>query len=588
MPEFPNPQQEPGMERRLLIVFALTFLVIILSQPLIKKYFPQTQTPSTAPAPLKPENTPAAPVPQTAAAAPSVVRTEGALRAAGSIKQAASEQETVVENDVYKITFTNQGGRVKSWVLKDYTDNHGQKLDLVNTAAAAKYGYPLSLWAWDEGLRNKINTVLYEPSKTGNQTAPTDLTFEYSDQDVSIRKTFHFDKSYVLSLESSVIQKGTVVSALPMWPAGIGDQLSAASYSSSQIEHQNNGDTERLAIKKISGGGTVAGPFNWAAVADQYFSAVFIPDDPAGSTLVTLRNPLDIPKDPKKPNPQETTRVDVLGAAVGNLKGPTIERLYVGPKSLQVLESVPVPTVTGAAQDLRSLVNFGFFSVIARPLFLWLKWTHEHIIRNWGWAIVLQTLIINLVLLPLRITSMKSMLKMQRIQPQIKAIQEKYKKYSMRDPRKQEMNKEIMDLQRQAGVSPLGGCLPMLIQLPFLFAYYGMLGSALDLRHASWLWISDLSSPDPYYLIPIGIVVSMFIMQRMTPQTGMDPAQQKMMTLMMPMMLGIMSFNLPSGLGLYWSEGNLIGIVQQSIMNRTSLGREMREIAAKRARKKEK
>ena len=170
-----------------------------------------------------------------------------------------------------------------------------------------------------------------------------------------------------------------------------------------------------------------------------------------------------------------------MGAAVGNLKGPTIERLYVGPKSLQVLESVPVPTVTGAAQDLRSLVNFGFFSVIARPLFLWLKWTHEHIIRNWGWAIVLQTLIINLVLLPLRITSMKSMLKMQRIQPQIKAIQEKYKKYSMRDPRKQEMNKEIMDLQRQAGVSPLGGCLPMLIQLPFLFAYYGMLGSALDL-----------------------------------------------------------------------------------------------------------
>ena len=153
------------MERRLLIVFALTFLVIILSQPLIKKYFPQTQTPSTAPAPLKPENPPAAPAPQTAAAAPSVVRTEAALPAAGSIKQAASEQETVVENDVYKITFTNQGGRVKSWILKDYTDNHGQKLDLVNSAAAAKYGYPLSLWAWDEGLRNKINTVLYKPQR---------------------------------------------------------------------------------------------------------------------------------------------------------------------------------------------------------------------------------------------------------------------------------------------------------------------------------------------------------------------------------------------------------------------------------------
>jgi YidC/Oxa1 family membrane protein insertase len=571
------------MERRLLLVFALTFLVIIISQPLIKKYFPSAPAPTPAkteaPAPAPPTVTPAS---------PSIkidVSTEFRLTAG---KQDVAEQETVVENDVYRISFTNQGGRVKSWILKQYDDSHGQPLDLVHGTAAAKYGYPLSLWSWDEGLRNKLNTVLYVPSKTGSLKAPADLTFDYADQDVTVRKTFHFDPSYVVSVESSVTQKGNRVSALPMWPAGMGDQLSPASYSPGQIEHQYNGDTTRLAIKKISGGGTLPGPFNWAGVADQYFAAIFLPDDPASVSLVTLRNALDVPKDWRKPNPQDTTKVDVLGAAVGNLNGPTVERLYVGPKSLQVLESVPVPTITGAAQDLRSLVNFGFFSVIARPLFLWLKWTHQHIIRNWGWAIVLQTLIINLALLPLRISSMKSMLKMQRIQPQIKSIQEKYKKYGMRDPRKQEMNKEIMDLQRGAGVSPLGGCLPMIIQLPFLFAYYGMLGSALDLRHANWLWIKDLSSPDPFYLVPIAIVVSMFIMQRMTPQTGMDPAQQKMMTLMMPMMLGIMSFNLPSGLGLYWSEGNLIGIVQQSIMNRTSLGREMREIAAKRARKKEK
>ncbi len=576
------------MERRLLLVFALTFLVIIISQPLIKKYFPSAQPAS--PAPAKSEPTPIPP-PSPAAAAPVLPSTAGGAKSAptlATVKQGAAEQETIVENDVYRITFTNQGGRVKSWILKKFDDAHGKPLNLVNDAAAAKYGYPLSLWAYDEGLRNKLNTVLYVPSKTGNLQAPGDLTFEYADQDVNVRKTFHFDPSYVVSIESSVTQKGSQVSALPMWPAGIGDQHSAASYSSSQIEHQINGDTTRLAVKKISGGGTLPGPFNWAGVADQYFSAVFIPDDPASVSVVTLRNALDVPKDPNKPNPQDTTKVDVLGTAVGNLKGSTVERLYVGPKSLDVLESVPVPTLSGAPQDLRTLVNFGFFGVIARPLFLWLKWTHQHIISNWGWAIVLQTLIINVVLLPLRITSMKSMLKMQRIQPQIKAIQEKYKKYSMRDPRKQEMNKEIMDLQRNAGVSPLGGCLPMIIQLPFLFAYYSMLGSALDLRHASWLWIRDLSSPDPFYLIPIGIVVSMFIMQRMTPQTGMDPAQQKMMTFMMPMMLGIMSFNLPSGLGLYWSEGNLIGIVQQYVMNRTSLGREMREIAAKRARKKEK
>jgi YidC/Oxa1 family membrane protein insertase len=503
-------------------------------------------------------------------------------------KQASAEVETVVENDLYRITFTNRGGQVKSWVLKKFDDDSGQPLDLVNRAAAAKYGFPLGLWTWDEGLKNKLNSVLYVSSQSGHLKSPAELTFEYADQDLNVRKTFRFDQTYVVQVETSATQKGGTISALPVWPAGMGDQASSASYHSSQIEHQFNGDTERLAIKKVSSGNTVPGPFNWAGISDQYFAAVFMPADPSAATLVMLRNALDVPKDWKKPNPQEQVGVEVLGVAVGNLKAPTVERMYVGPKSLSVLESISVPTVINAPPDLRGVVNFGFFGIIARPLFLWLSWTHQHIVNNWGWAIVLQTLIINLALLPLRITSMKSMLKMQRIQPQIKSIQEKYKKYSMRDPRKQEMNKEIMDLQRSAGVSPIGGCLPMVIQLPFLFAYYAMLGSVLDLRHANWLWVRDLSSPDPFYVLPILIVVSMLFVQRMTPQAGMDPAQQKMMTFMMPLMMGFMSFTLPAGLGLYWMEGQLINIAQQWSLNRTSLGREMRELAAKRARKREK
>jgi YidC/Oxa1 family membrane protein insertase len=580
--EFQNPNQEPGMERRLLIVFALTFLVIAISQPLLKKYFPQSVTPPRTELPAKAPQQVVAP--ESSAAAQMAATT--AVSVAG--KQASAEAELVVENDFYRISFTNRGGQVKSWVLKKFDDDRGQPLDLVNGAAAAKYGYPLSLWTYDEGMRNKLNSALYVSSQSGNLKTPAEVTFEYADQDINVRKRFRFDQSYVVQVETSATQKGNSISALPVWPAGIGDQASQASYHSSQIEHQFNGDIERLAIKKISSGNTMLGPFNWAGVSDQYFTAVFLPEDPSTTSLITLRNALDVPKDWKKPNPQERVTVDVLGAAVGNLKGPTIERMYVGPKSLSVLESTPVPTINNAQPDLRGVVNFGFFGIIARPLFLWLKWTHEHIIANWGWAIVLQTLIINLALLPLRITSMKSMLKMQRIQPQIKSIQEKYKKYTMRDPRKQEMNKEIMDLQRNAGVSPIGGCLPMVIQLPFLFAYYAMLGSVLDLRHANWLWVRDLSSPDPLYLLPISIVISMLFMQRMTPQAGMDPAQQKMMTFMMPLMMGFMSFSLPAGLGLYWVEGQLIGIAQQWTMNRTSLGREMRELAAKRARKREK
>jgi len=254
---------------------------------------------------------------------------------------------------------------------------------------------------------------------------------------------------------------------------------------------------------------------------------------------------------------------------------------------VKTLESVPVPSIIGSSPDLRSLVNFGFFGVIARPLFIWLRWTYQFV-RNWGWAIVIQTLIISVALLPLRISSMKSALKMQKIQPQMNAIKEKYKKYTMRDPRRQEMNTEIGELMKREGVSPLGGCLPLLIQLPFLYAYYAMLGVAIDLRHAHWLWIRDLSSRDPIYLLPIGIIITMLFTQRMTPQAGMDPAQQRMMNVMMPMMMGIISLNLAAGLCLYWAESQLIGVVQQVIMNRTSLGREMREMALKRARKKAK
>jgi len=150
------------------------------------------------------------------------------------------------------------------------------------------------------------------------------------------------------------------------------------------------------------------------------------------------------------------------------------------------------------------------------------------------------------------------------------------------------MQQEIAAIYKEHGVNPVGGCLPLIIQMPFLFAYYSMLRSALDLRHAHWLWIRDLAAPDPWHLLPIGIIVTMFLTQRMTPQAGMDPTQQKMMNFMMPVMLGIISWNLAAGLCLYWAEGNIIAIVQQAIMNRTALGREMREMMEKRARKNSK
>jgi YidC/Oxa1 family membrane protein insertase len=574
--EYKNPQQEPGTEKRLLLVFVLTFLAILLFQPILKRYAPQP--PEAPKAQTASETPPPPPAGEPRPTAPSQ---------APAAKQASAETETVIENDLYRITFTNRGAQVKSWILKEYDDDKGERLELVNPIGSAKYGLPFSLWMYDDTLRNKVNSGLYVSSSPGNLSAPTEVTFEFSDADVSVRKTLKFDHSYVVHIDTSVRSKGQDVAAFPAWPAGLGDEANAANYSASRIEYQYNDKVERLAAKKVVGGNTINGPFHWAGVVDRYFGAIFIPDDPQNSALLNLRNSIDIPKDAEKPNPQDTIKVDVLGAAVGNPRGSTGERVFVGPKSLQILESVHVPGVAAHA-DLRQLVDFGFFSVIARPLFLWLKWTYQHVVTNWGWAIVIQTLIINVALLPLRISQMKSMLKMQRVAPQIKSIQEKYKKYSLRDPRKQEMQQEISALYKKEGVNPAGGCLPLLIQMPFLFAYYSMLGSALDLRHAHWIWVRDLSSPDPLHLLPILIIITMFLTQRMTPQAGMDPTQQKMMAFMMPVMLGVISWNLPAGLGLYWSEGNIIALVQQAIMNRTSMGREMREMMEKRARKNNK
>lgn len=593
MPEYQNPHQEPGSERRLLLVFLLTFLVLIFFQPLFKKLEPPPP-PSEKHATAEQTAAPAAGAPTPAVAAPAPKPVPAVT------KQASSENEVVIENDLYRITFSNRGAQVKSWILKKF-DNEAQNgpLELVNSTAAQKYGYPLSLWTYDENVRSRLNSGLYVPSNAGKLSAPATITFEYVDQDLSVRKTFRFDHTYVVKVETSVAYQGREIAAFPAWPAGFGDQTTAATYARSFLDYQVNSNIQRLTAKcgffsffshctPISNGNTIAGPINWAGPSDQYFGVAFIPDDAASAALVTLRNAVPVLRDPSRPDSKETVNMDVLGVALGNLHGATEERVYVGPKELSSLEAVNIPGMTGTSPDLRDMVDFGTFSIIARPLFVWLRWTYFHMTPNWGWAIVLQTLIITVALLPLRVYQIHSMYKMQRVAPQIKSIQEKYKKYSLRDPRKAAMQEEIAALYKKEGANPISGCLPMLIQLPFLYGYYRMLDVALDLRHAHWLWIHDLSARDPYFLLPIFMVVSMLVTQKMTPQAGMDPSQQKMMTWMMPLMMGFIFFNLAAGLNLYYAESNLISIAQQAIMNRTKLGREMREMMEKRARKKDK
>jgi YidC/Oxa1 family membrane protein insertase len=421
-------------------------------------------------------------------------------------------------------------------------------------------------------------------SATGDLNAPATLNFDYSAGGVTVRKSFSFDSSYLIHAKATVTQNGAPVQALLAWPAGFGDQTTLPDYanSASSINVSQSGKDEQTAWKKVSNGDTLRGPFDWGGVSDLYFAAIFLPDQPDDATLLTLHNTLEIPKNLQHPDPAQVEQASVLGAAMGDSAGPVSLRIFAGPKALNVLQSIHA--VSGP--NLEKVVNFGWWGVIAKPLFAGLRFIHNHIVANWGWAILLLTVVLNLAMLPTRFQMMKSSLKMQRIQPQMDAIKAKYGKFKATDPRKQEMQKEMFALQKAEGVNMFGGCLPMLIQWPLLFGFYRVLENVIELRNAHWLWIHDLSAMDPLYILPIFVVVSMFLMQYLTPSPGMDPAQQKMMAFVMPAVFGFMMIHYGAGLSLYWAGSNFIGFGQQIVINRTNMGREMRELALKRAAKK--
>jgi YidC/Oxa1 family membrane protein insertase len=586
--EFKNPSQQGGGGQDSKSLFVMMFVMIAVFFGL--QYFrtknnPQTASPSspaaTQSAPAQPGIPPVAPAAGPAAPA-------GKLSAASTVPtvQAAAESTTTIENELYRITFTNRGGQVRSWLLKNYKDNDGKPLNLVHEQAAQKFGYPLSLYTYDPAVTATVNNALYVPSATGNLAAPASLTFKYSDGNVQVTKTFSFNETYVLHADVVVTRAGSPIRALISWPGGFGDQDNANAYAGSSLDFTRDGKEQHLEPKKVSGGDTLNGPFDWAGVSGPYFAAIFLPDNPQDATVATLHNQLDVAKTIRRTgfgSAKGAIEVPILGAALGDLSGHTQTRIYVGPKAVNVLKAIHA---TGDRVTLEPLLDFGFFGIIGKYLFLSLQFIHSRIASNWGWAIIILTLLINVLILPLRIKTMQSGLKMQRIQPQMDAIKERYKKYKATDPKRNEMNAEIMKLQKDNGVNMFGGCIPTLIQLPLLFAFFGMLPKVVELRQAHWFWLPDLTSADPYHILPIVMVISQFLMQFYTPSPGVDPQQQKMMAFMMPAVSGYFVWNYASGLGLYWAVGNLFGIAQQAVMNRTSLGREMREIAAKRARRK--
>jgi YidC/Oxa1 family membrane protein insertase len=606
LPEIRNPNLEsqgpggggaPGGDSRNLILFMFVALAAVMAFQYFKK----------------PEATPPAQQAQQSQQTPQqTASSSGQAADAGSNAAivapsastasitASSETTTTIENEKFQIVFTNKGAQVAHWILKGFTDSTGKPLDMVQEQAAARFGRPLSLYTYDSSLTNQLNTALYEPSTTGQVLAPNSISFHYAAGGLDVVKTFSFETGYVVNIHFAVTRNGQPVRALIAWPAGLGDMeefIAAAGKLTtfsvptvSQLAWSIEGKQDTEASKKVSGNATVDQPYDYAALMDLYFAAAFLPDDPQRATVVTFHNTLDLPGNLSDPNSAKKP-ADVIGLAMGDQSGDTKLRLYTGPKETNILNSIHAMGADGHpnGEALSSLIQYGWWGIIAKPLYIALRALHGVMgngIYNWGWAIIIVTVIFNLVLLPTRIWTMKSSLKMMRIQPKVDALKKRYSHLKATDPKRAEMNNEMMQLYKEEGVNMYGGCLPMLLQMPLFFAYYRVLMNAVELRHAQWFWLHDLAMPDPHYILPILIIGTMFFVQFITPSPGMDPMQRRMMAIMVPAIMGFTLLHFPSGLALYWITGNIINLAMQLAINKSNLGKEMHEIAARRAAKK--
>jgi len=452
---------------------------------------------------------------------------------------------------------------VRRWLLKAYRDHdysaaQAKPVDLVNARSLTKVPEPFSFAFKGQTPATDVNAALYRFQQPDALT----VNFEFSDGRIDVKKSFHFtDDSYLVAVTSEATRNGEPLPHALSWRGGFGDETASNTLTNQHALFYDFGNS-KLTVKQVKeakdGPVSFAGQYSFAGLEDAYFAGVFLPE---GRSLVELTEFSDaIPDATGKSDPR-------VGAAVGGEASNTFS-FFAGPKDYKLLGKIN--------PKLEQLIDWTWIGIslgfIAKPIFLVLSWTADHITGNYGWAIILVTIGINTVLFPLRLTSMKSSKKMQAIQPLIKELNEKYKGLPLKDPRQADKNQETMDLYKKHGINPLGGCLPMIIQLPFLVAFYKVLGVTIELRGASWLWVHDLSQPETLgiRLLPLILMATQFLQQKMTPQPGVDQSQQKMMMWLMPAMMCYIFYFLSSGLVLYYLTSNLVGIAQQVLLNRAS------------------
>lgn len=541
------------MEKRLILAIVLSFLVLMGYQYFVVK----PNKPNVAP-PVTPSATSTAPaVPGTAGAAqenrqeaPAEAKPAPAeavpARDLGAVAGQA-ETDVVVETSLYKAVWTNKGGVLKSWKLKNHKNSLKEDLDLVPAMAGEIGRYPFSLGLDDAAFAGLLNSSLFEVSQTAldlRDGTSGELRFVFSDGAwVKAEKVFRFTGgSYALEIEIRVWKNDQPVSPSVLWGPGIGNptpaELKQSFSASTGSAVYTGGKVIRMTERKYKAEQGAYNFVDWAAYEDNYFVALFVLPSQKG---------------------QAVFRKETAGQAPAffvYVTGP--RRAYIGPKDAEALKAF--------GNEAKKVISFGMFGSIAEILLLVVRFFHK-LIPNWGLDIILLTLVIKIIFFPLTYSSTKSMVKMADLQPKVKALRAKYKKAKSDIAQRRLMNEEMMKLYKEHGVNPAGGCLPMLIQLPVFWGVFRMLVVSIEFRHAPFaLWITDLSVRDPFYVTPVLMGITQFISQKMMPSSA-DPSQAKMM-LIMPFVMTIFFMNFQSGLVLYWLTTNVLQIGQQALINR--------------------
>jgi len=544
------------MEKRMLLAFLLSFVVIIGWYMLFsskQKQSPVHEKPLSKEISQEPlKETGPVPAPLSEQAKP---------KAETLTMPRVDEKEIVVETPLYRAVFSNKIAGIKSFQLKKYfqTPNKKTPVELVSLEEGQGPFLDFSFQPRHSGSNSDvIYTDTRDTIRLYDDSAPQDLTFRVRKPNgLIINQTYRFyPNRYDLDLNCSVFNptsnpvEGKPAAVLRNLPP----QNKRSYYAFVGIAVLLGDKLEKYKPKKLKEAQTLAGPIQWVAYEEEYFMTALIPEAKGAENEFRGENESGILK---------ATFVSPRSTLSPSGKIDYQYKLYLGPRDIDILK--------GLDRNLELAVNYGFFNIIAKPLLLTLRF-FERYLHNYGLSIILLTIIIKILFWPLTHKSYKSMKEMQKLQPLMAKIREKYK-----DNREQ-MSKELMGLYRTYKVNPMSGCLPMVIQIPVLFAMYRVLGSSIELRHAPFiLWINDLSAPDrlfhfpfsiPLMEKPFGIPVltllmgaSMLIQQRMTPMAG-DPSQKKMM-MFMPIIFTVMFINFPSGLVLYWLVQNMISIGQQ-------------------------